>query len=258
MCRLAHTTQEDVRSNADAGEARLAAPSARARTQLDVAGGTPAVRPPRAPRVATALCDAGDAADAATTFSTLKPPTSMPPSPSDGRGGDSTSALPDIEADACHLRAFRCGLYLGNCTVAADKQWLQARGVTHVVNLARELPSCFPDAFTYLRLELRDDCDADLRGALHATLDFIDAALAAGGGVLVHCRAGKSRSATVVIAYGMLCCGWQLDAAWAVVRDARHGLALNVGFQTLLRHLQEERDGTLGARKTRRTAARLM
>jgi hypothetical protein len=34
-------------------------------------------------------------------------------------------------------------------------------------------------------------------------------------------------------------------------------VGLNVGFQTLLRHLQEERDGTVGVRKTRRTAPKL-
>jgi protein-tyrosine phosphatase len=107
-------------------------------------------------------------------------------------------------------------------------------------------------------LELRDEADAKLAPLLHKSCDFIDAGLREGGGVLVHCRAGKSRSATVVICYAMLRCGWELEAAWEAVSRGRHGLkALNVGFLTLLRHLHEKKRGTLGQRSTRSTGVKL-
>jgi hypothetical protein len=60
----------------------------------------------------------------------------------------------------------------------------------------------------------------------------------AGGGVLVHCQAGISRSATIVIAY----CMWKerlsADAATALVSAARSAIWPNMGFKTQLREFE--------------------
>jgi hypothetical protein len=70
--------------------------------------------------------------------------------------------IPDVEAasEAYHCDAFRKGLYLGSCVAASDAAWLAARKITHVVNLAKELPDHFPERLKYLRLELEDNSDA--------------------------------------------------------------------------------------------------
>merc|ERR1719182_1098095 len=50
--------------------------------------------------------------------------------------------------------------------------------------------------------DLKDNSHADLPSVMPAFIEFIEAGLSAGG-VLVHCRAGRSRSVAVVVGYLM-------------------------------------------------------
>ena len=50
---------------------------------------------------------------------------------------------------------------------------------------------------------------------------FIDGALRGGGAVLVHCFAGQSRSAALVMAYLMEAAGRSMMQAWDAARAAR-------------------------------------
>jgi protein-tyrosine phosphatase len=142
--------------------------------------------------------------------------------------------------------------------VAADAAWLHERRITHILNVAREVPVFFPGRFCYLRLELVDspDAAAQLRELLPRACDFIDAALARRGeGVLVHSALGKSRSVAVVLGYALLRAGWDLPRAAALLRDGHHGgIAVNWGFEAMLQRLQDERDGTAGQRRLRSPA----
>jgi predicted protein tyrosine phosphatase len=166
------------------------------------------------------------------------------------------SAPPDADADAFHARAIAPGLWLSASSVAADAAWLHERRITHILNVAREVPAFFPGRFRYCRLELADspDAAAQLRELLPRACDFIDAALARRGeGVLAHCALGKSRSAAVLLAYA-LSIGWDLPRAAALLHAGRAGLKLNWGFEAMLQSLQAERDGTAGQRRLRSRA----
>ena len=85
---------------------------------------------------------------------------------------------------------------------------LNELGITHVVNAAMEIPSYHEGGgITYLRLDL-DDSNEDehvkkIVECLESSFAFIDKAISDGGAVLVHCQAGISRSATIVIAWLM-------------------------------------------------------
>jgi protein-tyrosine phosphatase len=90
-------------------------------------------------------------------------------------------------------------------------------GITHVVNCAVGLPCVFPFEFRYLSLEL-DDPDREFGKRVPAAMKFIDEGRA-NGAVLVHCGAGVSRSAAVVLSY--LChLGRPLDNACAELSRA--------------------------------------
>ncbi|KAI8806031.1 protein-tyrosine phosphatase-like protein, partial [Cladochytrium replicatum] len=52
--------------------------------------------------------------------------------------------------------------------------------------------------------------------------------------VLVHCHAGVSRSATVVLAYLVMRCGMSLKDAWEVTYRSRPIVRPNEGFAKML------------------------
>jgi protein-tyrosine phosphatase len=58
---------------------------------------------------------------------------------------------------------------------------------------------------------------------------WIDAALASGGAVLVHCHEGKSRSVTLLLAYLMISRGQTLAAALAHMRAVHPKASPNAG-----------------------------
>jgi hypothetical protein len=90
-------------------------------------------------------------------------------------------------------------LYLGDRHDSSDRALLSRHGVTHIVNCAAGLPCVFPSVFRYLSLELEDP-DRQFSGRVPAAMKFIDEGRASGA-VLVHCGAGVSRSAAVVLSY---------------------------------------------------------
>lgn len=126
------------------------------------------------------------------------------------------------------------GLFIGGAGAARNLKALRKRAITAVVNAAPSVPcyfkDCPEDEFTYLSLPLFDDPDADLAPHIQAAIAFISAARARGAGVLVHCYAGQSRSAALVIAYLMASRGMSLMEAWAATRAARPCAQPNAGF----------------------------
>eukprot|EP00667_Euglena_gracilis_P023108 EG_transcript_25981 len=132
-------------------------------------------------------------------------------------------------------------LFLGSKWEAADREWLRAAGVTHIVNAAREVEDCFPGDFVYHRCDLVDDPEEELR--LEPVHRFVADSLAAGGVVLVHCQAGVSRSAAVAIGYLMAHCGATLRAAYLRVKECRPNAGPNIGYMRQLEALDQRLHG---------------
>lgn len=126
------------------------------------------------------------------------------------------------------------GLYIGGVGAARNLRALRKRGITAVVNASPLVPCHFRDnpegEFAYLVLPLFDDPDAELAPHVAAANAFIAAARARGTAVLVHCYAGQSRSAALIIAHLMSSQGLGLTEAWAVTRAARPCAHPNSGF----------------------------
>ncbi|XP_058082296.1 dual specificity protein phosphatase 1-like isoform X3 [Magnolia sinica] len=85
------------------------------------------------------------------------------------------------------------GLFLGSVGVAYNKDALKGLNVTHILTVAKSLEPAYPDDFIYKKIEVLDSPDTNLEQHFDECFDFIDEAKRAGGGVLVHCFAGRSR-----------------------------------------------------------------
>lgn len=132
-------------------------------------------------------------------------------------------------------------LYLSGHLVAANRTQLKTHGITHIINCAADVcTNNFEDEFTHLTYYLKDTKHEDISAVFYRTIDYIDAAIQAGGRVLVHCREGVSRSSTLVAAYLMY--QFRVDTASACnkVREVRAICNPNAGFYCQLIVLQKQ------------------
>lgn len=79
---------------------------------------------------------------------------------------------------------------IGSQDVASDKDLMKSKNITHIINAATGVRNYFPEDFKYLKLNLLDVPEQDIRKDFEAALAFIDEAIAAGGATFVHCNAG--------------------------------------------------------------------
>ena len=132
-------------------------------------------------------------------------------------------------------------LYLDSFTDAMQRSDMLERGITHVLNVARECDSentsepdheaCIPATlFKFLKVDVCDHSDEDIGRHFEECLTFIEDARLHNGKVLVHCRQGISRSPTIVIAYLMSVHDYTLDDALHYVQSKRESVCPNIGF----------------------------
>eukprot|EP00775_Hariotina_reticulata_P006465 gene6465-6693_t len=133
----------------------------------------------------------------------------------------------------------RPSLYLSSLRTEVYKDLLDEFGITHILQVGKELRPTHPKSYTYLQLPVWDMPEQDIVGCFPAAFTFIDHALAEDGKVLVHCQAGVSRSASVVIGYCMWKDRMSADAAIKAVTKARSVVWPNAGFKCQLREFEQ-------------------
>ena len=138
-------------------------------------------------------------------------------------------------------------LYLGSEWNASNLEELERNGIGHILNVTREIDNFFPDQFDYLNVRVYDDEATELLKHWDRTYKYIRRAVESGSKVLVHCKMGVSRSASVVVAYAMKARHWDLPQALRHVKERRACVKPNSSFM----HQLEIYAGILDASRQR-------
>ncbi|KAL3321151.1 hypothetical protein Ciccas_000184 [Cichlidogyrus casuarinus] len=131
-------------------------------------------------------------------------------------------------------------LYIGNEHDSLDETLLKSLGITHIINVTRKLQFLDEKQYNCLRLPVSDNAEADLKPYFGEAIRFIDEARKAGKNVLVHCKAGISRSPAVVMAYLMMRSSLNLKMVYRLVKSRRRLIAPHLSFIVQLSELEEE------------------
>ncbi|CAN8187108.1 unnamed protein product [Coccothraustes coccothraustes] len=129
------------------------------------------------------------------------------------------------------------GLYLGNIRDSEDHENLLSKGVTHILSVHNGAKPVLQD-MTYLCISASDSSSQNLLQHFKECIQFIHECRLGGGGCLVHCLAGVSRSSTLLVAYLMTVTelGWQ--SCLAATRAVRSYASPNPGFQQQLQEYE--------------------
>ncbi|XP_025058878.1 dual specificity protein phosphatase 22-A-like [Alligator sinensis] len=121
------------------------------------------------------------------------------------------------------------GLYLGNIRDSEDKENLARNGVTHILSVHNNAKPVLEDV-TYLCISASDSSAQNLIQHFKECIKFIHECRLHGGGCLIHCLAGVSRSTTILVAYLMTVTDLSWEECLAATRAVRSYVSPNFGF----------------------------
>lgn len=202
--------------------------------------------PPRTPGLGVPSQHYQQQPSSPTTPLTARPPPS--PAMSSALTSESEGAIPPFIISTI-VPGF---LYLGpEMSTEENVEELMSFGVKRILNMAIE---CEPDDYgldldkrfeKYNRIGMRDTVEEDrMSKALKEVCELLDDARLHNAPTYVHCKAGKSRSVTAVMAYLIHANHWTLGQAYKYVVDRRKGVSPNIGFVSELMNFEEQKLGT--------------
>lgn len=117
-------------------------------------------------------------------------------------------------------------VFLGNEDGQRDKENLKKLGITHILVVGNGLKIFHPKDFEYKNFKIADWPTMDIAQFFQEAFEFIEKS----NKVFVHCAAGISRSATIVISYFMKKNNLSFEEAEEFVKFKRPLIYPNSGF----------------------------
>lgn len=149
-------------------------------------------------------------------------------------GGGGCGYVQDLTLDL-QVGVIKPWLLLGSQDAAHDLELLRQHKVTHILNVAYGVENVFLSEFTYKTISILDVPETNILSYFPECFEFIEQAKLKDGVVLVHCNAGVSRAAAVVIGFLMSSEELAFTNALSLVKEARPSICLNPGFMEQLR-----------------------
>lgn len=149
----------------------------------------------------------------------------------------------DLSIDNEKMTQIMPYLYLGNESDSNNHEMLKSEGITHILNVTRNIPfhleAAHAGEYVFKRISVNDALDQNLMQFFDEAFDFIEKAHNNNQKVLVHCQAGISRSPTIVIAYLMRKLNKSMNDAYNFVSDRRKIIGPNILFLSQLTSYDE-------------------
>ena len=142
-------------------------------------------------------------------------------------------------------------IILGGRDDASDLSLMNELGVTHILNVAQQLPNYHEPNFCYLKIPLIDTTEANITNCLALSSNFIKRVEDMNGRVLVHCISGVSRSTSVLIMHLMNRYKMTLCDAYEYIRSCRPFISPNDGFKLQLANLELQQCGASSVTNTK-------
>lgn len=123
------------------------------------------------------------------------------------------------------------GVFLGSINSSYDLDVLKSKGITHIISVILGYVPAYPDDFKYLIINVLDNENNSISDVFQSCNNFINHALfEENGKVLIHCMAGRSRSATILSAYIIDTYGMNVDNVLNLLRSKRKIVEPNSSF----------------------------
>lgn len=106
------------------------------------------------------------------------------------------------EADATMILN---NIWLGNWIAAYDYRFIRGKKIKYIINATDNIPNKFPSDVTYINFFLHDNdaCKLDFMQEINYCADIIHKAVSENSAILIHCKRGHHRSASIVAYYLM-------------------------------------------------------
>lgn len=129
-------------------------------------------------------------------------------------------------------------IYLGNIAGAQNPELYKKHNVKYVINLANQTYPKYNEAI-YLDIPIQDVPQTNIKQYFIPAINFINSALKNNGNIYIHCRAGVSRSATILLAY-LIHSGLSMKDALNYVNSKRDIINPNKGFWQQLMEFEKQ------------------
>ena len=131
-------------------------------------------------------------------------------------------------------------IYIGSQKEASARGWLIKHKIKHILNATIDIHNRYPLEFNYLTIPIDDSLECDLNPYLQEAFDFIDQAVNNKEYILVHCVAGVSRSASLVIYYLIKEYKLTYQSSFKTIRKVRSIVYPNPNFKRQLLQFETE------------------
>ena len=131
-------------------------------------------------------------------------------------------------------------IYLGSSINAANYTTLNEFDIKHIINISDNIPNYFPDDIDYKHYTIPDDDSGSVFDVLDDSYEFLNQN--ADKNIFVHCFAGASRSASLILYYLIKKHNMTIDNAMKFLKEKRDVVNINVRFIDDVRRKTDEQN----------------